>query len=181
MSDALKSSLRKFEGVCNYMYLDSLGNVTAGIGRLIPTPEAATALPFTQARGAILSSREAILREFTHVKLLEPNRLPDYYATRTTLRLSDAAVEAMLDADIAAMERSLASWIGGFTKYPDPAQDALMDMAFNLGPNGLHRYSRLLAACGTGNWKVAATECHREGISEERNEATAALFRGLAA
>lgn len=178
--NSLKSSLQRWEGTVPYMYLDSRGNPSCGIGHLLPTPESACELPFTMASGAILATREDITREYVSVKMLESNHGPVYYALRTSLRLSDATVDALLDHDIAAAERSLASFIGGFTKFPDPAQDALLDMAFNLGSGGLHRYSRLLAACTTGNWAVAADECHRKGIPEERNEATAALFRGLA-
>ena len=60
--------------------------------------------------------------------------------------------------------------------YAEPAQEALFDMAFNLGLGGLKKFPHMLRAVDAGDWATAAAQCHREGISEERNRATAALF-----
>ena len=55
-------------------------------------------------------------------------------------------------------------------------RQALFDMAYNLGVGGLLKFRKLLAACTSGQWEIAATECHRAGIGDERNLETAALF-----
>lgn len=175
----LKASLERFEGRVAFMYLDSRGNCTVGIGHLLRTPDAACALSFTHSNGAILATREQIIAEYINVKTLEPNHKPDYYRQRTKLRLSDAAVDRLLDTDITEKRSALESLVN-LAVLPDPAQTALMDMIFNIGAGSLRRYPRLLAACDTRNWTVAANECHRDGIPKDRNDATAALFRGLA-
>lgn len=173
--------LTQFEGKIFHLYLDSKGNPTCGVGHLLSSPESACDLPFTLAAGAILASRADILAEYAAVRLLEPNMRPMYYTLRTKLRLSDEAVDALLEHDIAQMSAVLKQGVEGFAAYPDPAQTALMDMAFNLGGSGLlHGYPKLLQACKWQEWRVAASECHRKGIPEDRNAATAALFRGLA-
>ena len=45
---------------------------------------------------------------------------------------------------------------------------------------GLKKFPSMLAAVDAGQWDVAAAECHRRGINEERNQQTAALFRQAA-
>jgi hypothetical protein len=53
-------------------------------------------------------------------------------------------------------------------------------MAFNLGLAGLKKYPSMLAAVDAGQWDVAAAQCHRKGINEDRNQQTADLFRQAA-
>ena len=67
--------------------------------------------------------------------------------------------------DISTFTTSLRNNIPNFDTYPDTAQDALFDMAYNLGIGGLLRYHNLLAACRAGDWDRAATESVRHGIS----------------
>lgn len=177
----LKAMLEKWEGRVHCLYLDGRGNVTTGIGHLLPTAESACDLPFTMAAGAILATPADITREYIHVKALEPNMRPMYYTLRTQLRLSDEVVDSLLDIDIRKKSTEVVAAVDGFAAFPSPAQTALMDMAVNLGTSGLLRYPKLLGACKRGEWRVAASECHRKGISEERNDATAELFRGLIA
>jgi hypothetical protein len=51
-------------------------------------------------------------------------------------------------------------------------------MAFNLGVNGLiSHFPRLIAAVKARDWKTCAAQCHRNGISDERNQKTLDLFR----
>ena len=75
-----------------------------------------------------------------------------------------------------SFENQLAAALPKWHTYPEPVQEALFDMAFNLGLGGLKKFTTLLHAVNTGDWATAAAQCHRIGISEERNRATAALF-----
>jgi GH24 family phage-related lysozyme (muramidase) len=53
-------------------------------------------------------------------------------------------------------------------------------MGYNLGVGGLLKFHKLLAAVDAGQWTTAAAQCHRMGIGDARNQATAGLFQRAA-
>ena len=85
---------------------------------------------------------------------------------------------------------SAAGWVvvGGETQWSnsfivkrrvpssDHIQEALLDLAYNLGPAGLMKRESLIAAARKGDWEAAATLGHRRQVSDERNKEIAALF-----
>ncbi|MGH9403863.1 MAG: glycoside hydrolase family protein [Terriglobia bacterium] len=48
--------------------------------------------------------------------------------------------------------------VPGFDTLPDPAQMVIVDMVFNLGPQGFAGFARTISALETQNWNAAATE-----------------------
>jgi GH24 family phage-related lysozyme (muramidase) len=94
--------------------------------------------------------------------------------------MADADIDALVSSDVHNFETALAAALPHWGTYPAPAQAALFDMAFNLGLGGLKKFPHLLAAVDAGQWEVAAAQCHRQGISETRNQQTADLFRQAA-
>ena len=110
--------------------------------------------------------------------MAKPKACPaSFYQAVTKGRLSDDAIYALFDADVAAKISQLTAVIYGYENLPDGPQAALLDMAFNLGVGGLTKgYPKLMAAVKAGDWQTAAAECHRNGISADRNQQTANLF-----
>jgi GH24 family phage-related lysozyme (muramidase) len=45
--------------------------------------------------------------------------------------------------------------------YPDHIQEALLDLAYNLGPAGLMKRESLIAAARKGDWETAAALSNR--------------------
>ncbi|HEY7392294.1 MAG TPA: hypothetical protein VH640_27495, partial [Bryobacteraceae bacterium] len=84
---------------------------------------------------------------------------------------------SLATADIERFQEALTKTFPQWSTFPEPAQEALFDMAFNLGIAGLHKFPKLLAGVNSQNWEIAAAECQRQGISEARNQETASLFR----
>lgn len=160
-----------------HLYLDTLGLVTCGVGHMVPTPGAMAGIEMVCGSGltATQAQKEA---EFAHVKGLEASKLPAYYAQRTILRMSPAAIDALQESDVAAFDAALRGLIWGFENLPEPAREALLDMAFQLGAGGLvSKFPHLMAAVKARDWNACAENCHRAGIQEWRNTATADLFR----
>jgi len=91
--------------------------------------------------------------------------------------MADDAVNDLVESDIERFEAQLAGARPKWGSYPEPVQEALFDMAFNLGLGGLKKFPKMLQAVDAGDWETAAQECHRAGIQAARNEETAALFR----
>jgi len=180
MLDGLKQRLREHEGVIPYLYLDTVGLVTTGVGHLLSTSAYAEALPFNHPDGRLATCAE-IHAEYAAVEALEPAKLPGYYAERTKLRLPDSAVAELQDRDLQVFAAALESRLPAFQNYPAPAQEALLDMAFQLGVAGLCReFPYMMQAVRLMEWNDCAELCHRAGIQEWRNTDTAELFRWAA-
>jgi GH24 family phage-related lysozyme (muramidase) len=177
MFEDLKARLRQHEGVVPHLYLDTLGLVTCGVGHMIPSPDAIAGIEMVRMDGAAATPDEKVA-EWHLVKVLKPAMLPRYYEERTTLRMTPAAIDALQEADVASFQSSLAHLLPGFAQFPEPAQEALLDMAFQLGAGGLmSKFPHLALAVKAHDWRACADQCHRAGIQEWRNTATADLFR----
>ena len=156
------------------MYLCTGGDVTVGIGHAILQP--ADALPLAWGIAGRAATPAEIAADYASVAAAHKGLVAGAYASLTQCRMADADIDALVSADVTRFETSLAAVLPNWNRYPGPAQAALFDMAFNLGIAGLKRFPHMLAAVDAGQWSVAAAQCHRQGISETRNQQTAALF-----
>jgi len=157
------------------MYRCTGGEVTIGIGHAIPSAEDAVQLTWTVAgRGA---TPDEVRAGWEAVQAAQLGLVAVAYAPLSPCRMANEAIEALAAADVDRFARQIAAEMPKWNSYPSSVQSALFDMAFNLGVGGLLKFHNLLAACDAGDWAAAAAECHRKGIGDSRNEATAALFR----
>ena len=168
----IKANLEQFEGRTSWLYRDSSaeGLATCGIGHCVPDFSACQALPFLPPiTGA----------EWAQI-LTEPRGCrASFYQSVTTGRLSDAAIDALLDADIAERLGPIRAAIHGYDALPYGPMAAVFDMAYNLGVTGLTKgYPHLMAALANRDWATCAAQCRRIGVSVARNTKTAELFLG---
>ena len=176
MFDDLKLRMRTSEEGCiPYLYLDSVGLVTCAVGHMVPSAEAMDAIPMIHADGSTATADEA-RAEWDAVKALTPNLLPGYYEARTTLRLTDATIGAIQDADVEEIYRELLHYFPDLASYPEPAQEAIVDYGFE-GPAKMQSNApKLCAAILARDWPTAAAQSHRVGIQDSRNVAIAGMF-----
>jgi lysozyme len=123
------------------------------------------------------ASSEQITAAFSTVSTAPLGLAASHYRAWSDLNLPETTIDNLLDKDISSFTAELRKHLPKFDSYPDPAQDALFDMAYNLGIGGLLKFHNLLAACDVGDWDRAAQESARNGIGAERNQGTAELFR----
>ena len=169
--DQSLAQLKSFEGCIPWMYRDSVGKVTVGVGLMLPNAAAACALPF-QA-GEIPATAQQIETEFARVMSLAPNKLPSFYRVVQSLELPDASIDERLSMVLTGFETTLRAHLASYDKLPDRVKMALLDMSYNLGPEGLLKgYPKMLHAVEIGAWTEAAAECARGGINEARNDWT---------
>jgi GH24 family phage-related lysozyme (muramidase) len=167
--DQSMSQLKSFEGCVPWMYRDSVGKVTVGVGLMLPDAAAACALPFHTADGSAATA-EQIEAEFARVEALAMGKLPSFYRAAGSLELPEAAIDERLSALLAGFEATVRARLAGYDKLPDGVKMALLDMAYNLGPAGLlEGYPRMIHAVEMGAWAQAAAECARGGINAARN------------
>jgi GH24 family phage-related lysozyme (muramidase) len=173
--DQTIAKLKEFEGCVPWMYRDTVGRVTVGVGLMLPNEAAACELPFLMAAGP--ANLEQIAAEFDRVDALPPGKAPAFYKTETSPELPPKFIDTRLSSKLTEVETTLRERLPYYEKLPDMAKMALLDMAYNLGPAGLLMgYPHMLEAIELCAWSRAAAESEREGIGAERNAWTRLQF-----
>ncbi|QHN03256.1 hypothetical protein FTO74_07670 [Granulicella sp. WH15] len=167
------AKLKEFEGSVPWMYRDTVGKVTVGVGLMLPDAAAACALPFRSGAGA--ATKEEIAAEFARVEALAAGRAAGFY--RGGLELAAAEIDVKLMGVLTGFDGELRAHLPGFDGMPDGVKLALLDMIYNLGPEGLFQgYPHLMRDVASGAWAAAAAACLRHGPSAARNEWTREQF-----
>jgi GH24 family phage-related lysozyme (muramidase) len=169
------TKLKEFEGCVPWMYRDTVGKVTVGVGLMLPEAKAAEALPFVI--GTRAATPEEIAAEYARVDALPMGRASAFYKTPTSLMLTEQTIDAKLTTVLAGFEADLRSQFPHYDTLPEGVKMALLDMIYNLGPAGLFKgFPHLVAAIQTGAWTRAAEHCMRRGPSAARNDWTREQF-----
>jgi GH24 family phage-related lysozyme (muramidase) len=169
------AKLKEFEGCVPWMYRDTVGKVTVGVGLMLPDPTAAEALPFVL--GTRPATPQEIAAEFARVTALPLGRASAFYKIPTSLELTQPTIDAKLTAVLENFESDLRTQLPHYDALPDTVKLALLDMIYNLGPQGLFKgFPHLMAAVETGAWAQAAEHCLRRGPSPARNAWTRQQF-----
>jgi GH24 family phage-related lysozyme (muramidase) len=167
--------LKEFEGCVPWMYRDTVGKVTVGVGLMLPDSKAAKALPFFL--GARAATPEEIAAEYARVDAMTLGRASSFYKTPTSLELTQQTIDAKLSSVLQGFEADLRTEFPHYDTLPDGVKMALLDMIYNLGPAGLFKgFPHLVAAVQTGAWVQAAEHCMRRGPGAARNNWTRQQF-----
>ena len=169
------AKLKEFEGCVPWMYRDTVGKVTVGVGLMLPDANAAAALPFLS--GTRPATPEEIAAEYVRVDALTMARASSFYKIPTSLELTQQTIDAKLTTVLQGFEADLRTQFPHYDGLPDGVKMALLDMIYTLGPAGLFKgFPHLMAAVETGNWTQAAAYCMRRGPSAARNAWTKEQF-----
>lgn len=171
----------RFEGRIAHMYLDTKGLVTVGVGKMLRNEAAAMKLPFLRRADGGRATPSEIVTDFRAVLAQPKGRLAGSYRAFTRLELGNQAIDDLLRVTVDGFEADLRARLPGYDAAPAPAKAALLDMAYNLGTDGLLLFAKLKAAVARGDWPRAAAESHRNGPSQERNDWTRGQFLAAAA
>ncbi len=165
------------EGEYSFLYIDTRGFVTVGIGNLVGSAQAAAALPFVRRSDGKPATATEKIAAFNHVKGKPAGRRARYYRIFTDLDLPEASIKTL------ALGRLRNEFIPGleamfpkFDDFPLPARRALVDMAYNLGVGGLRKFTKLVKSVNARDWAAAAKECHRSTCRASRNDWTRKQF-----
>jgi GH24 family phage-related lysozyme (muramidase) len=169
------AKLKEFEGCVPWMYRDTVGKVTVGVGLMLPDAKAAEALPFVV--GARAATPEEIAAEYARVDAMAMGRASTFYKTPTSLVLTQQTIDAKLISVLEGFEEELRVQFPHYDALPDGIKMALLDMIYNLGPAGLFKgFPHLVAAIQIGAWTQAAEHCMRRGPGTARNDWTREQF-----
>jgi GH24 family phage-related lysozyme (muramidase) len=178
--------LKEFEGSIPYMYLDTTSNVTVGVGNMLPSAAEAQKLAFqmradTTAKPPIMAARAAtadeIKADFDNVTKQTAGKVASYYKQFTKCDLPETDIDTLLLARVNEFKVGLIAQFPDYNLYQEEVCAALFDMGFNLGlgklGSGFPTFSK---AVKDKDWAKAATNCHRIGPSDARNDWTKAQF-----
>lgn len=168
LADSL-AKIEYFEGRVPWMYLDTTGNVTVGVGCMLPTIGSALLLPFNATAQEVID-RYGIV--FGMTRGLAPK------AYMSGILLPDDAIDAELRKRLQAFDDGLRIRLADYDALPDSWKLALLDMAFNLGLPGLFtKFPHFIQAIKDRNWQAAMAHCNRVGPSLARNTWTRECFQ----
>lgn len=172
IDDSMKQT-EIFEDRIGWMYLDTVGLVTCGVGQQLPTAPIAAALPWL-VWNSVAAGRTAILSDWYRVKALPAGKGASYY--KGNLDLPNDAIDSLLRSKIFAVDKQLAIDFPAYATFSDSRKLALIDMSYNLGESRLMReYPIFDAAVRAGDWDKAIANCLRDAkvkAFDARNEWT---------
>ncbi len=155
---------KPLEGVCTWMYPDTLGLVTTGIGNLADPVELALALPWIHKGSGLVASSAEIRAAWTAVKQCGLGKLGGGAARiqmLTELRLLEGDVDTLVRAKCAASDAALTAHFPNWTALPDEAQAGTLLLAWACGVaaiteplGGPHRFPKFAAALAAGELAV---------------------------
>ncbi|MEO6805114.1 MAG: hypothetical protein ABI286_09510 [Edaphobacter sp.] len=167
--------MKEFEGCVPWMYRDTVGKITVGVGLMLHDARTAQVLPFVL--GTRPATPEEIAAEYARVDAMAMGRASVFYKAPAALELTQQTIDAKLSAVLAGFESDLRAEFTHYDTLPDGVKMALLDMIYNLGPAGLFKgFPHLIAAVQTGAWAQAAEHCMRRGPGAARNAWTREQF-----
>lgn len=174
---AVKKALLQYEGNVPYMYLDSNGYVTVGIGHMMRTAQDAQKLPFIDSKKKKATAAD-IKTDFDNVKKQLKNMKHTYYKKFTKLTLDPLEVNKQTEKHISNSGKELKVIFPEFDKFPSEVKLALYDIIFNVGMPNLNKgWALMKAAIKAKDWAKAGKESNRKPpVSAERNKYVKDLF-----
>ncbi|HVI10808.1 MAG TPA: hypothetical protein VND65_21140 [Candidatus Binatia bacterium] len=175
LDDSL-AHLEYFENSIAWMYRDTRGFVTVGVGEMLANAARAQSIAFVDASNQV-AGPSAILADYNRVLALAPAKVPSFYRAANSVVLPQSEIDSLLMNHLNFFDRQLGQQFANFAGFPDAAKLGLLDMIFNLGATGLFKgYPTLMGYVQKQSWTAAAGECHRNGPNAERNEWTRQQF-----
>jgi GH24 family phage-related lysozyme (muramidase) len=171
--------LRRWEGCVPWMYLDTRGYVTVGIGCMLPFVDAALRLQFRNVNAIRAATIDEVRIRYEQVKSLVAGRSASlYWMDHPRIELPVDACERIaierLEREFLPELRRLFAGIPNVTRNWDTlplcSRVVLVDIAWNVGTAGIAKFHRLIAHVLDGDWHAASEEVATVHGRVERNE-----------
>jgi GH24 family phage-related lysozyme (muramidase) len=173
------SKLREFEGDWDFMYQDSKGFVTIGVGILLKDASAAkgSGISYKNRETGKTATPAEIEADWKAVKAA-PKKLKEAKYKQYTKLDATGGLDTRLKKELGQAKSNAKSYYPDFDKLPDNVQWALVDIAFNTGGDGLKGFTEMkkliekaMQSKTKEDWEAAAKESHRLDIQSSRNDA----------
>lgn len=173
VNEKVKDFIRPHEDEVPYFYRDTKGNVTVGIGQMIPNEDKAKELPLYRYEGKKVlrpAKDEEKVEAFQRVKnAKEPlNTNHKKFDPREenefiNLQLQRPDQEFLFENHLRQNVKEIVKKFPDFETYPPSARKGIQDMQFNMGGNFNERgWDNFFSAARSRNWEKAAHESRRD-------------------
>jgi hypothetical protein len=172
----------QYEGRCYWLYLDTLFYPTTGLGYRVVDLESMRSLPWLTSADtpATQNQIDAEWRKINNRRDLAAKG-GFAYKSAASLHLDDVAVDGLLAITTSTFWSTLTKTLPDLDAWPADAQLALMDMAWNLGPNFLGpKWPNFTKAAKAANFDAAAASCLRS-VKAPRDYRHQRMFTNAAA
>ncbi len=164
---ALREYLIRWEAFSDWVYLDTVGVPTIGIGLAL------------QGEGDASWFGQEGIDAWKTVRESPTGMYFTWYQHRSPWRADSAKLEALFMYRLQATENALQKQFPGWATWPQSAQIAIFDLAWNVGANITPHWPRLTAALKEQDWEEAALQCSVTHGVVARNIARVALLNSL--
>jgi hypothetical protein len=184
--------LAEFEGSCPYLYLDTNGYVTIGIGHHVINALSNTYLPYTYksppSETTVPVSNKEKEDEWIKVKNLItkikinflgqnktfPSHKNSIFKEATKLQLDVQDIKKLFDNDVSVRLKEIERIFPRFKKYPDPAKLGIVDLYFNV--RDFWKFVNFRKYVTKEQWHLAGSESGRKGPNQDRLDKAKRLF-----
>lgn len=178
---AFPNAVVHHEGRTSWLYLDTKGLVTTGVGNLVDPVSLALELPWRRAGGEMATCAE-VEADWERVKAMRAGMIAGRYRGPRALHLEEADVDELVDRKAGEFWGHLAATFPSAEDWPADAQLGLLLHAWAVGPHGYRRnWPKMSAALDACDWLEVAAQCVMPRARMSRNEAHALCFRNAAA
>ena len=188
----LREALAEYEGYVKHLYLDTKGNVTVGVGHMLPDKNAMSGVIMYKVQNDKLTQPATLqekMDEYGSIKKLPFSSITTArsFKQHTSLVMKDSDIDFLTNKHIDSFHGELKgsytkahSYQNNFDDFEPNLQLALFDMAFNLGtPTLKNNFPKFNTAIKSEDFSTAAKESHRKDIAEERNNFVKNLILSL--
>ena len=164
----------KSENLIEYIYLDSKGYITTGIGTNIHDKETFLNIDFMIGdRLATYQEKLDVYNKFKDMSekdIYKNNYKAQYYKKISKLRINSKVAKELLRKHTLNDLKKLREGIDGFDKLPLPLQEVLMDIKYNTGNISKSKWPKLYEGIRTRNLSLIADNVSRKDVSADRNK-----------
>ena len=164
----------KSENLIEYIYLDSKGYITTGIGTNIHDKETFLNIDFMIGdRLATYQEKLDVYNKFKDMsekEIYKNNYKAQYYKKISKLRINSKVAKELLRKHTLNDLKKLREGIDGFDKLPLPLQEVLMDIRYNTGNISKSKWPKLYEGIRTRNLSLIADNVSRKDVSADRNK-----------
>ena len=166
--DQVCDVLIEHEGLIPWLYCDSLGYVTVGVGDKV-TERTVTTMPFVRLSNGAAVDSEAKLAAFARVKaFFHAGLTASAYTACSDLRLSADYCRRRLELRVKSeFVPAVEKHCPQFERFPTEAKLALVDIAYNVGAAGFGKFQTLIARCNARHFGAAARAVHTKKQGED--------------
>ncbi len=173
--------IEEYEKRINYLYLDSKGYVTIGVGHLVKDRNSMSSIVLCKTKNNVpyqLATIKEKQDEYDNVAKQPKNYKAAWYKQHTKLVMKKEDIDVLRNKDIDSFYKELTNiykkskgYHDNFDNLPKNVQLALFDMIYNLGANRIvNKFFNFDKAIKAGDWAKAANESNRSKIGTERNK-----------